>query len=392
MSYSCPTLPYRTALVHDWMPVIGGAERVLAEMIACCPQADVFTVFDFLNATDRTELLGNARVTASGLNKLPKVQHYYRNLLLAATRAVERFDVSKYDLVLSSSTALAKGVITNSNQHHIAYMHSTTRYAWDLTHDYLATIKGPLAPLRRLIAHEMMHRYRVWDMRTVSSIDHFIANSRFTRERIWKFYRREAEVIYPPVDIDKFQPGAKPREAFYLTLSRLVPYKQIPLMIEAFAGTPERQLVVIGDGPDLGKIQRMAPANVTILGYQATEVVIDYLQRCRAFIFAAQEDFGIAPVEAQACGAPVIAFDGGGTAETIRGLNRSQPSGVHFDQQTASSLRRAIAQFEEAEGSISGANCRAQAERFSSRRFHTQLVGHVLELTQTASRRTKTPA
>jgi glycosyltransferase involved in cell wall biosynthesis len=392
VTYSYPTLPFRTALVHDWIPVVGGAERVLAELASCCPRADVYTVFDFLSVQERSKILGDMRVFTSELNRLPKVERYYRNLLLAATRAVERFDVSQYDLVLSSSTALAKGVLSHSKQHHIAYMHSTTRYAWDLTHEYLATINGPLSQLRRMIAHEMLHRYRVWDMRTASSIDHFIANSRFTRERIWKYYRRDAEVVYPPVDIDRFQPSSKPREEFYLTLSRLVPYKQIPLMIEAFARTPKRHLVVIGDGPDLVKIRRMAPANVTILGHLPAEVVTDYLQRCRAFIFAAVEDFGIAPVEAQACGTPVIALDAGGTAETIRGLNRSQPSGVLFEEQTVTSLLGAIAQFEEAEDGISAENCRAQAERFSSRRFRTQLVGHIQELTQTASLRTKTSA
>jgi glycosyltransferase involved in cell wall biosynthesis len=392
LTYPFPALPMRTALVHDWMPVVGGAERVLAEMVSCYPSADVYTVFDFLKDEERTALLGDTRVFTSGLNKLPKVERYYRNLLLAATRAVERFDVSQYDLVLSSSTALAKGVLSHTKQHHIAYMHATTRYAWDLTHDYLATINGPLAALRRSIAHEMMHRYRVWDMRTVASVDHFVANSRFTRDRIWKFYRREAEIIHPPVDIDRFRLSLKPREEFYLTVARLVPYKNIPLIIEAFARHPERKLVVIGDGPDLARIRHFAPHNVSILGYQSEEVVTDYLSRCRAFIYAALEDFGIAPVEAQACGTPVIALNSGGTAETIRGLDRSQPTGVLFERQTVADLVGAIDTFEEVEGDIKTAHCRAQAERFSAQRFRSELVSHIQELTETASQRAKTSA
>ena len=374
------TLPgLDTAIVHDWFPVIAGGEKVVKEMTQCFPNSQIYTLFEFLSPEDHDFIFGGRPVHVSKLNSLPGVRRYYRYLLLQATRAIEAFDVTRHDVVISSSAALAKGVITGPGQKHFSYVHSPARYAWDLTHEYIASLGGVAGGLKRAVAREMMHRFRLWDMRTPQSIDHFIANSDFIRKRIWKVYRREAEVIHPPVDIDAFTLSSAPREDFYFTASRMVPYKRVPMIVEAFSRRPDLRLVVAGDGSDMAEARRLAGPNISFLGHASFSSLVDHMQRCRAFVFAALEDFGMVPVEAQACGAPVIALGQGGTAETVRDLGVEAPTGTLFDEQTPESLLRAVDRLEEGLSSFSTAAIRANAESFGADVFRRRLTEFVAD-------------
>lgn len=363
----------RIALVHDWIPLIAGAERVLQQMAHCTPGSDIFTLFNFLPEEVTREFFGaDHRIQTSGLNDLPLVEQYYRFLLLQSTRAIEAFDLTEHDVVLSSSAALAKGVITGPGQLHVSYVHSPARYAWDLTHEYIATVGGTLGGLKRAVAREMMHRFRLWDMRTAQSVDHYLANSQFIARRIWKIYRREAQVIYPPVNTGNFVPGTASRGDHFVTASRLVPYKRVEMIVEAFNRRPDLRLRVIGDGPDMKKIRQIAGSNIEILGHVPFEQLIAEFQTARALVFAALEDFGIVPVEAQACGTPVVCLGKGGTAETVRPLGSSGATGVWFEDQTVESLVAAIDMFVEGEGDIRAEDCIANAASFGEERFRQQ--------------------
>lgn len=367
------------ALVHDWLPVVGGGERVVQQMVKAFPNATIYTLFDFLSDRERVEIAGDRPVHTSRLNDWPSVEKYYRYLILQSTRAIEEFDVTHHELVLSSSAALAKGVITSPDQLHFSYIHSPVRYAWDLTHEYINSIDGLGAWIKRKVAREMMHRLRIWDMRTIAQVDHMIANSKFIKQRIWKTYRREADVIYPPVDTDAFTLSDKTRGDFFFTASRMVPYKNIHLIVQAFAERPDLKLVVCGDGPEMARIKALAKPNIEFLGHAPFDVMRDHMQRARAFVFAAKEDFGIVPVEAQACGTPVIALGQGGTAETVRGLEQSLPTGVHFHSQTTDALLEAIVQFIDVEDDFDAKAISAHAKDFGSERFRRELTTYIGE-------------
>ncbi|KAA2311711.1 glycosyltransferase family 4 protein [Puniceibacterium sp. HSS470] len=360
-------------IVHDWMPGLAGGERVVQQMAATFPNSKIYTLFDFLSAAERAEVSGGAPIEVSRLNTWPGVQKYYRYLLLQCTRAIEEFNVTHHEVVLSSSAALAKGVITSPEQPHIAYIHSPARYAWDLTHEYIDELGGFAAGLKKRAAREMMHRFRKWDMRTVAQVDHYVANSEFIRKRIWKTWRREAQVIYPPVDTSAFDLGTGPREEFYFTASRMVPYKRIPMIVAAFNARPHLKLVVSGDGPEMDKVRALAGANIELLGHVPFETLREKMQKARAFVFAAKEDFGIVPVEAQACGCPVIALGHGGTAETVRNLGMDDPTGVWFDRQTAEDLGAAVDRFEAELSAFSAEACRNNALSFGVARFRREL-------------------
>lgn len=364
----------KIAVIHDWLPLIGGGERVLSQILGLYPDAHVYTLFDFLSDDERASL-GIRGITVSGLNKLPGVRKYYRNLLPFCPMAIERFDLSAYDLVISSSHTVAKGVITGAHQVHVSYVHSPARYAWDFTHQYLreaGLVKGPKA----MLARYLLHKFRIWDARTPNGVDHFIANSHYIRRRIWKVYRRDADVIHPPVEIDRFTRNDH-KEDFYLTASRMVPYKRMDLVARAFADMPDKKLVIIGDGPEMEKISRIAEGkpNITLLGYQSGDVLIDHMRRAKAFVFAAEEDFGIIPVEAQACGTPVIAFGKGGALETVISYDADpkRATGVYFEQQDAQSIVQAVQQFERIAGNITPDACRKNAETFTPDSFRANL-------------------
>lgn len=338
----------KTAIVHDWCVVYGGAERVLEQIIDCYPDADVYTLIDFVPDEQRGFLRGKQPRT-SFMQKIPFVKHLYRKLLFLMPFAIEQFDLGDYDLVISSSYCVAKGVLTGPNQVHVCYCHSPMRYAWDHYHEYLR--EGNLQQgLLSLIARWTLHGIRSWDVRSSNTVDRFIANSRFVRARIQKFYRRDAELVFPPVDTELFQ-LRKDKQEFYVAAGRFVPFKRLDLAVEAFSQMPDKHLVMIGDGPEMKKLKAKAGANVEFIGFQQPEVVRDYLSRAKAFIFPSEEDFGIVPVEAQACGTPVIAYGSGGALETVVGLGverpaGTKPTGVFFEQQTAASLIAAIARFE----------------------------------------------
>jgi glycosyltransferase involved in cell wall biosynthesis len=356
----------RTALVYDKLDIYAGGERVLEQMISMYPQSDVCVSVDVMKEADRGFLRGKVPITTFA-QKLPFVRHHHRQFLLLLMFAMEQLDLSDYELVLSGSSSIAKGVITGPDQLHISYVHSPMRYAWDMQHQYLDEAKLDHG-FKGMIARWMLHRARMWDLRTANGVDHYIANSNFIARRIWKVYRRDATVIHPPVDVDKFALRTN-KEPFYLTASRMVPYKKITAIVEAFRAMPDRKLVVIGDGPEMKRVKAAAGPNVEILGYQPSSVLSDLMQRARAFIFAAEEDFGITPVEAQACGTPVIAFGRGGALETIRGLDHARPTGLFFQRQDAAAIAEAVLEFERNADRITPLDCWENAQRFSAQIF-----------------------
>jgi glycosyltransferase involved in cell wall biosynthesis len=361
----------RIAIVHDWLTTYAGAERVLEQMLALYPQADLFSVCDFLPELERAFLQGRTPKTTF-IQHLPGARKRYRQYLPLMPLAVELLDLSGYDIVLSSSHAVAKGVLTGPDQLHISYVHSPIRYAWDLQHQYLRE-SGLERGFKGRLAQWLLHKIRQWDLRTANGVDCFIANSDFIARRIWKVYRRKAVVIYPPVDVSAF-PLCEDKQDFYLTASRMVPYKKMDLIAEAFTAMPEKRLVVIGDGPDMKKIRTKAGTNIQFLGFQPFDVLRDHMQRASAFVFAAEEDFGITPVEAQACGTPVIAYGRGGALETVLGLGSSSPTGVFFDEQTVDAVIKAVASFEhEGRRIIQPEDCRRNAERFAPQCFREAL-------------------
>jgi len=301
-------------IVADWLVGFAGAERVIAEFINLFPASEIYSVVDFLSDESRHHFQ-DKKATTSFIQRLPGAKKKYQTYLPLMPLAIEQLDVTKHDVVLFSSHAVAKGVLTGPDQLHISYVHSPIRYAWDFQHQYLRE-SGLDKGLKGKLARWMLHNIRMWDYRTANGVDHFIANSHFIARRIKKVYGRDADVIYPPVDVDRFKLHKK-KDDFYFTASRMVPYKRIDLIVEAFSRMPEKKLVVIGDGSEMAKIKSKATANVEILGYQPNEVMEDYMRRAKAFVFAAEEDFGITPVEAQACGTPVIAFGKGGALESI---------------------------------------------------------------------------
>ena len=319
------------------------------------------------------KFINDRSIRTSFIQNLPFAKRMFRAYLPLFPLAIEQLDLSGYQLVILSSYAVAKGVITAPDQLHVCYCHSPIRYAWDLREEYLRErniASGWRSHLTRLI----LHRIRMWDVVSAAAPDYFLANSEFVRARIQKFYRRPATVIYPPVDVHRFRP-LEDKDDFYLTVSRSVPYKRVPLIVEAFRRMPHRRLVVIGDGPETSKVRAAAAgaANIEILGFQSGSVVEDYMRRARAFIFAAREDFGIVPVEAQACGTPVIAYGDGGVVETVRALGYAErPTGVFFEEQTSSAIIAAVDRFERNPDAFSAEQCRANALRFSPERFRDE--------------------
>ncbi|MED4588166.1 glycosyltransferase family 4 protein [Priestia flexa] len=360
----------KVAIIHDWLVTYAGAEKVLEDLLKIYPQADLFSLVDFLPENQR-DFIMNKKVKTSFIQKMPMAKKKYRSYLPFMPLAIEQLDVSKYDVVISSSHAVAKGVITGPDQLHISYVHSPIRYAWDLQHQYLEEA-GLNKGLKGMLAKIMLHNIRNWDYRTSNGVDYFLSNSNFIGKRIWKVYRRESETIYPPVDVSSFTMG-EIKENFYLTASRMVPYKKINLIVEAFSQMPDKKLVVIGTGPDFDKIKAIATPNVTLLGYQSFEVLKDHMQRAKAFVFAAEEDFGITPVEAQACGTPVIAYGKGGALETINAFGESEfPTGLFFANQTTEAIISSVERFEEVQNLILAEDCRENALRFSPERFRDE--------------------
>ena len=364
----------RIAIAHEWFVNYAGSERVVEQILNIFPHADLFAVVDFLDDSQRG-FIQHKKVTTTFIQNLPFAKTKFRQYLPLMPIAIEQLDLSAYDLVISSSHAVAKGVLTSPHQLHISYVHSPIRYAWDLQHQYLRESNLETG-LKSWIARWILHQMRIWDTRTANGVELFIANSEFIARRIQKVYRREAKVIYPPVDLQNY-PLCKQKEDFYLTASRLVPYKRVDLIVEAFSRMRDRKLIVIGDGEQMAKIKAKASDNIKFLGYREPEKLREYMQNTKAFVFAAEEDFGITPVEAQACGTPVIAYGRGGVCESVIGLDRDRPTGVFFAEQTPESICAAVIEFERSPHRISADNCRENAMRFSIERFQAEFLDFV---------------
>ena len=354
----------RSALIYEWLVTHGGGEKTLASIAELFPSPIYALVKDqhYLNNSP----FAQAQVRTSFLQKFPRAERWYRYYLPLFSTAVETFDLSGYDMILSVSHAVAKGGMTQPHQLHLCYCLTPMRYAWDLQQFYLHN----LGFVQKSCARMALHQLRKWDVASAHRVDHFATISHYVASRIKRIYGRESEVIYPPVDVEKIALCEKKGE-YFLTVSRLVPYKNVELIVEAFSKLPDKRLIVIGDGPEMNAIKKKATANVEILGFQPESLVQKYLQQARAFIFAAEEDFGIAPLEAQAAGTPVIALGKGATLETVI----DEETGVFFEEPTICCLIEAIKRFEVLE--FDPKKIRKNAERFSTERFKQEFAQFV---------------
>lgn len=356
----------KVAIIHDWLVNYGGAERVVEAFLEIYPDADIYTLVYDEKKMGTT--FSKEKVKTTFIQKFPKATKIYTKLLPFMPYAFEELDLSEYDLVLSSSSCCAKGVITGPNTKHISYVHSPMRYAWDLYHDY----KNRSGKLTSFFMSIFMKSLRQWDYTSSQRIDVILANSNYVAKRINKFWNRECEVVYPPVDIDRLSPNGKEPEDFYVVFSRFVPYKRIDLAIEACKKL-NKKLVVIGDGEQRDYLKSLANDNITFTGRISDKEVKDYLQRCKAMIFCAEEDFGIIPLEAQACGRPVIAYGKGGALETVV----DKVTGVFFKEQSIESTVQGIMEFEKLR--LDTQKIYEHAMKFSRERFKEEIKKMIKE-------------
>ena len=352
----------KVAIVHDWLVTYGGAESVVESILKIYPDADIFTlVYDRVKIGNHFQ---NNKIFTSPLQKFPFAAKLYTKLLKFMPKAFESFDFSSYDLVICSSSSCAKGVITPPNVAHIAYVHTPMRYAWDLFFDY----RKRSGRLTRFFMDKWMSGIREWDYISSQRIDKIIANSKYIARRIEKFWKRDSEVIYPPVHPEKFTPLKNPSLDYYVAFSRLVPYKRIDIAVDACKALG-KNLVVIGSGSEEKSLKKHAEGakNITFTGRISDEKLCSYLQNCKALIFCAEEDFGIVPLEVQACGRPVIAYGKGGACETVK----DGKTGVFFSEQTADSAREAIERFEalDKKGAFKSEKIVQHAASFSEEHF-----------------------
>lgn len=351
-------------LIHDWLTAMRGGEKVLSALCELLPQADILTLLHVPGSCDAR--IERMRTVTSILNDLPGVRYYYRYLLPLMPLAVERLDATGYDLIISSSHCVAKGIISSPSALHVCYCHTPMRYAWAQQKIYWDTMGFSGLTLRAIDGY-----LRAWDLRSAKHVDYFIANSHNVARRILQTYGRHAEVIYPPVDTEFFTPGPEPREDFYLMVTALVPYKRVDQAIQTFASLG-RPLRIIGSGHHLAKLRRRAPKNVSFLGWRNNEVLRDSYRRCRALVFPGEEDFGMVPVEAMACGTAVIAYGAGGALESVIDVSQEDyaaPTGLLYAPQTAQALESAVRRFERMEERFQPERIVAWAQHFSRARF-----------------------
>ncbi|TAE57642.1 MAG: glycosyltransferase family 4 protein [Nostocales cyanobacterium] len=356
------------ALVHEWLTpkATGGSELVVKEILNHV-DADLYALIDF-ESTNTQSYLYQRQIGTTFLQHLPLARQGVQKYLPLLPLAIEQLDLRQYEVILSSSHAVAKGVLTTPDQLHICYCHSPMRYAWDLTFDYLNQSKLGKGVIGWITKY-LLHSLRQWDVISSNRVDYFIANSQHTARRIWRCYRREAKVIYPPVDVEKFSLCAE-KEDFYLIVSRLVSYKQVSLIVQAF-NQLKKPLVVIGTGPQMKHLQAIAHPHIQLLGWQPEEIVKSYMARAKAFVYAACEDFGIALVEAQACGTPVIAYGAGGALETVRDIRAcvDTATGIFFKEQTVAALVEALEKFEVHQDFFNYEYIKTHANLFSRQAF-----------------------
>ncbi len=354
------------AIIHEWLTTYAGSERVVEQMLREYPESDVFAVADILPDNEREFLQGKTPNTTF-IQKLPFLKKLLRHYLPLMPMAVEQWDLSGYDVILSSNHAVAKGVICGPDQLHVSYVHTPIRYAWDFQAQYLRESNLTWG-IRSMLTRSILHYIRLWDKASSSRVDAYVANSHFIARRIQKCYGRTAKVIHPPVDVDAFTPTYE-KEDYYIAASRLVPYKRVDLIVEAFRKMPDRKLVVVGDGPMFKSLKANCPANVELLGYLKHDRMSKLMQGAKAFVFAAEEDFGITPVEAQACATPVIAYGRGGSLETVV----DGVTGCFFAEQTPDSIVAAVETFERQHGHYDLSSIRRHAEGFRPERFRKEL-------------------
>lgn len=374
----------KAALVCDILLQNGGAEKCVESFLNVFPEMDVFALMDHLSPQDRESILKGKYAQTTFLQNLPFSKKYFRHLFPLYPLAIEQIDLTEYDVVLSSSYSVAKGVLTRPDQTHITYIYSPVRYAWDLYFQYLKEANLERG-LKSFIIRSALHYMRNWDANTVHRPDYYIAISNYIANRVKKIYNKDAFVIYPPVDCTNFNISEK-TEDYYFISSRMVPYKKMDVIVEAFQYMPDKKLLVSGDGPDYEKIKKLAGKNVELLGYLPRKDLISYISKAKCYIFAAEEDFGIAPVEAQACGVPVLAYGKGGVLETIIGSfveeNKIQntDTGIFFRQQSPKSIAEAINLFEKNQVLFNKTNIRNQALKFNTQRFEEDVKNKVNEL------------
>lgn len=353
----------RVALIHDWLLGMRGGEKVLDALAQMFPQAELYTLL--ADRTAITPALAKLKLHTSWLQKLPGVKRYYRKLLPWMPGAIERFDVSGFDLVISSSHCVAKGVKVPAGVPHLCYCHTPMRYAWHLQELYLERVPKLLRP----VAQSQLMKLREWDRKTAQGVTQFIANGRTVQQRIKEVYGRDSIIIHPPVDTAFFVPdNTCKREEYYLVVSALAPNKRVDLAIQA-CQQMGRRLVIIGSGEESTRLQRLAGPGTTLLGWCSDETIREHLQHCRALLFPGEEDFGMVPLEAQACGTAVIAYGIGGATETVVPIGKKEPTGVWFDEPSVPSLVAAIELFEREGKSIHTISCRTNAEQYGTERF-----------------------
>lgn len=359
----------KICVVHDWLPLFSGAEEVLRGIMETIGPSDLYTLFDFLNNENRSRI-GARLVIKSYLNSLPYCKSYYRWTFPFCPAAIESFDLSEYELVISSSAAFSKGVIVHPHQRHISYVHSPVRYAWDQSFQYLAgTSLARGVP--GLVLRVLLHNLRIWDTRTSNGPDILIANSTSVQRRIEQTYGRSSIILFPPVELDDF-PMCNDKDDYFVVASRLVPYKRIDLVVNAFTQMPNQRLIVVGDGPEMKRLQSSAGSNITLTGHVSRPKLSKIVSRARAFVFAGYEDFGIALAEAQAAGTPLLAYKYGGAVDIIR--TGENPTGLFFDEQSVEAIKDAVQRFLSQERLFVPQACNENARRFSRHNFSSRLT------------------
>lgn len=370
----------KVALIHDWLTGMRGGEKVLEVFCEIFPEADLFTLLHIPGSVSRT--IEDRSIKTSFIQRLPFARRRYRSMLPLFPLAIEGFNLNGYDLVLSSSHCAAKGVIPPPGALHISYIHTPMRYVWDMRHDYFGRMGGVSGRLIALFSHYL----RIWDVTSSARVDRFIANSAHVARRVEKYYRRPAHVIHPPVECSRFSLSREQGD-FYLIVSAFAPYKRIDVAIEAFNALGLK-LKVIGAGQDEKRLRSMAMGNVEFLGWKSDEELAGYYARCKALVFPGEEDFGIVPLEAMACGRPVIAYGKGGALETIAPFNPAPGAlapegpctGVFFYEQTPSALARAVSMFEAGEKAFIPGRIREHALGFSRETFKAKIKDYVFKM------------
>lgn len=369
----------RVALVHDWLTGMRGGEKVLESLCELFPQASIFTLIH--NKGSVSPLLESMPIETSFLQHLPFVKEKYRNYLPLFPWAIERFDLKGFDLIISSSHCVAKGVRKPKGAFHVCYCHTPMRYVWLFFEEYF----GSFPFYKRWVIKALSIYLKHWDIATLDRVDEFVANSHTIQRRIREIYRRESVVIHPPVDVDSFDyDPQKPKGDFYICVSSMVPYKRIDIIIEAFNKMRDKKVVIVGDGHLRKALQKMScSSNIIFRGWVRKEELRDLYQRAKAFVFAAEEDFGIAPIEAQAAGLPVIAYGKGGLSETVIPLDGEvqdvYPTGILFPRQENLSLIEAIEEFERRRGEFSPQKIRRHALKFSKEDFKRNIQKYMRE-------------